>query len=281
MEEPTHQSIDPLRVTPEAHQLRMDLVEAERIRLDRIQRATSDKPTMPEFTKDISALHSLPADQPSDQAVTKSPMANTSDLDQAAHVESICEGARRRAKACREAFKDVPKGERYVIGHKGPDSCFVCDPADLVRDDALFPDPKVGTRVKRESDTRQGSPLGLESLRAAFRVPNHPEFLRHDYRNIEDRLFFPGKSLEESITLQMDPFPKITKQITDAGGKVLCAIPMSKDQAVEALSGNIMVRRVYEVMASLKPALALMPIGLILVQHTYGVSVVVVTQEDV
>jgi hypothetical protein len=277
MEEPTHQSIDPLRVTPEAHQLRMDLVEAERIRLARIQRATHEQSVMPEFTKDLSALRSLPADQ----AVTKQAESNTSDIDQAAHVESLMEGARRRAKACREAFKDVPNGERYVIGHKGPDSCFVCDPADLVRDEALFPDPKVGTSVQRESDTRQGSPLGLESLRAAFRIPNHPEFLRHDYRNIEDRLFFPGKSLEESITLQMDPFPKITKQITDAGGKVLCAIPMSHTQALEALRGSTMVRRIHEVMASLHPAAPTpLPLGLILVQYPYGVSLVVVHAED-
>jgi hypothetical protein len=273
MEDPTHQSIDPLRVTHEAHQLRMDLVEAERIRLADLAdgvRAAAD------FTQSI-----LGAPATSDQAVTKQAESNPSGTDQAPHVESLMEGARRRAKACREAFKDVPKGERYVIGHKGPDSCFVCDPADLVRDDALFPDPKVGTSVQRESDTRQGSPLGLESLRAAFRVLNHPEFLRHDYRNVEDRLFFPGKSLEESITLQMDPFPKITKQITDAGGKVLCAIPMSHTQALEALRGSTMVRRIHEVMASLHPAAPTpLPLGLILVQYPYGVSLVVVHAED-
>jgi hypothetical protein len=183
---------------------------------------TPTPPAMPDFTKDVSALHSMPTDQPSDQAPTKQDETN-------------------------------PQSDQAPP--------------------TLTPDTKVGDG---------GMPMGLESLRNAFRVTQDPDFMRRDLRNVENRLIFTGKSLEESFTEMNEPFPKIAKQIEAAGGKVLIALHMDQTHAMDALRGITMIRRMMEVLTTLKPASpAMLPVGIIFALFPFGMSFIVVKKEDV
>lgn len=160
----------------------------------------------------------------------------------------------------------VTKRPSDQASHCGPP--FVCDPEDMTS----------------ESRLAMGSPAPVtkDSLRRALASVPEPQYFRQDFRAVEDRIIAPGMSLSDSLVKFKDPFPKHTKQIEAAGGKVVSSLRMAPELMVYSLRNPTMIRRMVEVMSHLKEGdQSTLPLGVIFALFPFGMSYILVTQEDV